>query len=85
MELDATPPEKTTGKPGYTFKAFWVAFKTAFATQPDWDYFGICLHEQYFYPDYFGYQPEYERKILKMCEIMTNAGYTFINGDEILD
>ena len=59
--------------------------ETAFATQPDWDYFGICLHEQYFYHDYFGYQPEYERKILKMCEIMTNAGYTFINGDEILN
>ena len=51
----------------------------------DGEFVGICDHEQYFYPDYFGYQPEYERKILKMCEIMTNAGYTFVNGDEILN
>ena len=33
MELDATPPEKTTSRPGYCFRAFFVAVMTAFATQ----------------------------------------------------
>ena len=28
-ELDATPPENTTGRPGYAFKAFTVALCTA--------------------------------------------------------
>ena len=29
MEFDATPPEKTTSRPGYRFCAFFVAVMTA--------------------------------------------------------
>ena len=32
MELEATPPEKTTSRPGYCFWALRVAVMTAFAT-----------------------------------------------------
>lgn len=56
-----------------------------FAPKLDREFVGICVHEQYFYSDYLAYQPNYADKIMKMCEIMTNAGYTFINGDEILN
>ena len=55
-----------------------------FAPELDWNYVGVCVHEQYFYADYFAYQPDYADKINKMCEILTNAGFTFVCGDEIL-
>ncbi len=56
-----------------------------FAPLIDDEYVGICDHEQYFYADYFAYQPDYADKINKMCEILTSAGFTFVNGEEILD
>ncbi len=55
-----------------------------FSSQSDWDFVGICVHEQYFYPDYYGYQPDYADKINKMCKILKNYGFTFVCGDEIL-
>lgn len=55
-----------------------------FLPQAGQDFTGICVHEQYFYPDYYGYQPDYADKIFKMCEILTNVGFTFVCGDEIL-
>lgn len=55
-----------------------------FATITDYEYIGICDHEQYFYPDYLAYQSDYADKIYKMCEILTREGYHFINGAEIL-
>lgn len=51
----------------------------------DREYVGICIHEQYFYADYFAYQPDFADKVNKMCEILTGAGFKFINGDEILE
>ena len=56
-----------------------------FASKMDWEYVGVCVHEQYFYEDYFVYQPDYADKIVKMCEILTANGYTFVNADEILE
>ncbi|MBQ3224709.1 MAG: hypothetical protein IJB42_03275 [Oscillospiraceae bacterium] len=49
------------------------------------DYIGSGLHEQYFYPDYFAYQPEYADKIYKMCEILKRNGYEFITGDDMIE
>lgn len=48
------------------------------------EYVGICDHEEYFYSDYYAYQPDYADKIYKMCEILTEAGFEFICGEEIL-
>lgn len=47
------------------------------------DYIGICDHEQYFYPDYFNYQPDYDEKIYKMCEILKENNYEFFFLQEI--
>ena len=41
------------------------------------EYIGYGTHEQYFYEDYYNYQPEYPAKVLKAAEILTNAGYTY--------
>lgn len=49
------------------------------------DYIGICDHEQYFYPDYFAYQPDYADKIYKMCEIAKRNGFEFVCGEELLN
>ena len=48
------------------------------------EYIGSGLHEQYFYPDYFAYQPDYAEKIYKMCEILNRNGYEFITGDDMI-
>ncbi|MBO4950894.1 MAG: hypothetical protein J6E38_07765 [Clostridia bacterium] len=41
-------------------------------------------HEQYFYPDYFAYQPDHGEKLLKACQIMSDAGFEFAFADDIL-
>ena len=48
------------------------------------EYIGICDHEQYFYEDYFAYQPDYAEKIYKMCEILTSNGYEFIFAENLI-
>jgi hypothetical protein len=32
------------------------------------EFFGYATHEQYFYPDYYAYQPDYAEKIIKKME-----------------
>ena len=48
------------------------------------EYIGICNHEQYFYPDYFAYQPDQPQKLEKMCEILTGNGYEFFFIEELV-
>lgn len=48
------------------------------------EYIGICDHEQYFYSDYLAYQPDYADKINRMCEVLTEAGFEFICGEDLL-
>jgi len=55
-----------------------------FAKYTDNEYLGVCDHEQYFYPDYFAYQSDYADKIYKMCEILKENDFHFIEGAEIL-
>ena len=45
----------------------------------------IGNHEQYFYEDYFAYQPEYADKLLKAAKIMHDNGYEFIFPEAIAD
>lgn len=48
------------------------------------EYIGICDHEQYFYADYFNYQPDYTEKIYKMCEILTANAFEFFFIEELV-
>lgn len=48
------------------------------------EFLGICVHEQYFYEDYFAYQPDYADKIYKMSEILTENGYEFIYAEDLI-
>lgn len=46
-------------------------------------FIGTATHEQYFYPDYFNYQPDYAEKYYTLGRILKEYGYTFITVDEM--
>lgn len=48
------------------------------------EYVSTGGHEQYFYEDYFAFQPEYAEKFLKAAEILTRNGYEFIVPEELV-
>ncbi len=45
-------------------------------------YIGVGNHEQYFYPEYYAYQPDMAEKFYAMAETLHNAGYRFITADD---
>ena len=51
----------------------------------DGEYFGYGNHEEYFYSDYYAYQPDYADKVLKAAEIMHRNGYEYFFVEEIVN
>ena len=47
------------------------------------EYIGTATHEQYFYSDYYAYQPEYPEKVYLLSKILKKNGYRFITADEM--
>ncbi len=47
------------------------------------EYVSIGNHEQYFYSDYYAYQPDYAEKIYTMGKVLRDAGYTFMFMEEL--
>lgn len=47
------------------------------------EYIGTGVHEQYFYPDYFAYQPDYAEKLYLLGRVLSENGYRFITADEM--
>lgn len=60
-------------------------FRPAYEKRNGDEFIGTGTHEQYFYSDYYAYQPDTEAKLLKMAEIMNELGYTYITADEIIE
>lgn len=48
-------------------------------------YLGIFNHEEYFYPFYYAYQPDYAEKFYLAARLVKEAGYTFVNADEAFE
>ena len=48
------------------------------------EYFGYATHEEYFYPEYFAYQPDYRDKLLRAAEIVHSFGYEYFFIHEIV-
>ena len=48
------------------------------------EFAGFGGHEQYFYPDYYGYQPDHGEKLMKACKIMAENGYQFIFAEDLV-
>ena len=49
------------------------------------EYISLATHEQYFYEDYFAYQPDYAEKLFKMGDILHRNGYRFVFAEELAD
>lgn len=47
------------------------------------EYIGTCVHEQYFYPDYYNYQPDCRDKFFLLGKTLSEYGYRFITSDEM--
>ncbi|MBR1968958.1 MAG: hypothetical protein IKA17_01185 [Clostridia bacterium] len=46
------------------------------------EYIGHVTHEQYFYKDYYNYQPDYGAKVLAAARTLWENGYTYIFFEE---
>ena len=44
----------------------------------------MVIHEQYFYPDYFHYEPDYAQRVMNMARWMKSHGYESISLDELI-
>ena len=47
------------------------------------EFIGTGTHEQYFYPDYYAYQPDIPDKFYLLGKILSENGYRFITADEM--
>lgn len=47
------------------------------------EFVNVGNHEQYFYPDYYAYQPDYAEKIFTMGKMLQDAGFEFIFPEEL--
>ena len=47
------------------------------------EYLSIGNHEQYYYSDYYAYQPDYAEKIYTMGKVMKENGFEFIFAEEL--
>ena len=47
------------------------------------EYLVFSDHEQYFFKDYFAYQPDYMEKVAVMSEIMAKNGYRFVFVEDV--
>ena len=43
----------------------------------------LMIHEQYFYPGYVRYIPEFEEIVLQSCRILADRGYTGAHISEV--
>lgn len=50
----------------------------------DTKFIDVMIHEQYFYPDYENYQPDFEEKLDTVFSYLRDSGYTFVLADDIL-
>ncbi len=49
----------------------------------DFEFVGTASHEQYFYPDYYAYQPDYGDKVYLYAQLMHENGFRFVTADEM--
>ena len=47
------------------------------------EYITVGNHEQYFYSDYYAYQPDYAEKIYTMGKVLKENGYSYVFGEEL--
>lgn len=58
--------------------------KAAYPTYVDKEFVCYGTHEQYFYPEYYVYQPDYPEKLKLAAKILSENGFDFIFGGDLL-
>ncbi len=43
----------------------------------------VMIHEQFFYPDYVSYEPDFEKRVLDCCRVLFERGYQGAHIDEV--
>ena len=56
-----------------------------FKTFTDHEYVSVLMHEQYFYEDYFAYEPDFAKKVAFALIYLNAAGYTHISMEDLID
>jgi len=59
-------------------------FKECFEEFLDYEYVGILMHEQYFYEDYFAYEPDFKDKVGSACKILFDAGFEHLSMEDLI-
>ena len=49
------------------------------------EFIGFATHEQYFYPEYFAYQPDYVEKINVAAKLLAENGFSFFFAEELVN
>ena len=49
-----------------------------------WEVIKIMIHEQYFYKDYFAYQPDFEEKLISTFSWLKTNGYESVFFEDIV-
>ncbi|MBR5460423.1 MAG: hypothetical protein IKV53_06105 [Clostridia bacterium] len=55
-----------------------------YPTLVDREFLCYATHEQYFYPDYYAYQPDYPEKLKLAAKIISESGYEYVFGGDLL-
>ena len=50
----------------------------------DYEYLGFLIHEQYYYPDYYAYQPDAAEKVHHAAKLVASAGFEFVTGEDLI-
>ncbi len=50
----------------------------------DYEYLGFLIHEQYYYPDYYAYQPDAAEKVHHAAKLIADAGFEFVTGEDLI-
>jgi len=43
----------------------------------------LYVHEEYFSPEYYAYQPDFADKLYLAARLIRDAGYAFVSADDL--
>lgn len=64
-------------------ETFYDRFDRLLEEHPLYQFMEFCLHEQYFYPEYFAYQPNYYEKLETTAQWCRDRGFEPVFADEM--
>lgn len=60
-----------------------IVTKANLLIEKNYEYITTASHEQYFYPNYFAYQPDYAERFFAMFETLKDGGYEFVFAEDL--